>query len=537
MIDYTAPLDEINFLLNDVLNLDEVLKEDKFKDFSGDLMSAVLNEAGKFAAEKLSPLNASGDKQGSHAKDGQVTTPDGFKEAYAEFVQNGWNSVSSSVEHGGQGLPWMVSTAISEMWSSANMAFALCPLLTQGSVELLTHHGSDEQKEKYLQKLVSGEWAGTMCLTEPSAGSDVGAVSTKAVKNGDHYLISGQKIFITYGEHDFTENIIHMVLARTSDAPKGTNGISLFIVPKFLDDGSRNDLKAISIEHKLGIHASPTAVLGFGDNDGAIGYLVGEENSGLKYMFTMMNNARLAVGVEGVAISENSYQKAIAFAQEREQFGQTIDNFSDVKRMLLTIKANTEAMRALSYYVAKSMDVGNKKVVDLLIPVLKAHATDLGVDMSSMAVQIFGGVGYVEETGIVQNLRDARIAPIYEGTNGIQAIDLVMRKISMEGAFEELLAGIKPLYESNTKVAEAVAALQSATEYMHDLVQNDAEKAGFVAVYYLKMFGVVMGAVMMAACAKALNGESEFTSNKKQTIEFYMDYILPEVGYFERVIS
>jgi alkylation response protein AidB-like acyl-CoA dehydrogenase len=549
MTNYSAPLDEIKFLLNEVIGLDDVLKIQKFEEFTPDLISAVLDEAGKFAGEKLAPLNVIGDKIGSKAKDGQVTTPPGFKEAYAEFVANGWNSVPFSQEHGGQGLPWLVAIAVSEMWSGANMAFGLCPLLTQGSVELLSHHGSDEQKAKYLGKLISGEWTGTMCLTESKAGSDLGSITTQAVKSVDNYLIKGQKIFITYGEHDFTDNIIHMVLARTPDAPKGSRGISLFIVPKILDDGSRNDVKAISIEHKLGIHASPTTVLNFGENKDAVGYLVGEENNGLKYMFTMMNNARLSVGIEGIALAENSYQKAAAYAAEREQGGQAIIKYPDVKRMLMTIKANTEAMRALAYYAAKSMDLGARNIVDILIPVIKAHSTDIGFDMSSLAVQVFGGMGFVEETGITQNLRDSRITMIYEGTNGIQALDLVMRKLTLNDGnlFNDLSADVKHFYEGSGYAAQVAAAfekLTEATKHIQGLVANDKEKAGFLAVYYLKMFGIVMGAVMLAVSEKAAKRglkenteKSAFYNEKLETVQFYMDYILPEANYLVAVIN
>jgi len=530
MTDYTPPLLEMKFMLNEVFALGEL------SEFPRELTDAVLDEAGKFAAEKLAPINHSGDQQGSHAHDGHITTADGFKEAYADFVAGGWNSITASAEHGGQGLPVLLSVAVSEMWSSANMAFALCPLLTQGAVELLMQHGSESQRAKYLQKLVSGEWTGTMCLTESGAGSDVGAVATKALKDGDNYLIKGQKIFITYGDHDFTENIIHMVLARLSDAPAGSRGISLFIVPKFLDDGSQNDVRAISIEHKLGIHASPTAVLAFGDNDGAVGYLVGEENQGLKYMFTMMNNARLAVGVEGVAMAENSGQKAQAYARERMQGGKVIAEYPDVQRMLLTISANTKAMRAFSYYIARCIDLSNagdaaargkyKTIVDLLIPVLKSHATDLGFEMSSVAMQVFGGVGYIEETGIAQNLRDARIAMIYEGTNGIQAMDLVMRKIMVDGAFEALIEDLKPLYQGSVHEAPTLAVLEElaqATAEMRNLVKNDAEKAAFTAAFYLKDFGITMGAVMLAACeAKAADAQKDIVDNAA----FYFEYLV-----------
>jgi alkylation response protein AidB-like acyl-CoA dehydrogenase len=562
MTNYNAPLDEIKFVLNEVIGLDKVLQLEKFKDFTPDLIEAILGEAAKFADEKLAPLNSVGDKNGCKAHDGIIETPPGFKEAYSEFIANGWNGVPFSQNYGGQGLPWVISTAISEMWSGANMAFGLCPLLTQGAVESLSRHGSDAQKEKYLQKLVSGQWTGTMCLTESKAGSDLGAINTSATKNGEHYLIKGQKIFITYGEHDFTENIIHMVLARTPDAPKGSKGISLFIVPKFLEDGTRNDVNAISIEHKLGIHASPTAVLNFGENNGAVGYLVGEENSGLKYMFTMMNNARLGVGVEGIAVAENSHQKARAFANEREQGGHAIINYPDVKRMLITIKANTDAMRALAYYAAMSIDmeleIGNqescgsinyKNIVDILIPVIKAHSTDNGFEASSLAVQVFGGMGFIEETGIAQNLRDSRITMIYEGTNGIQALDLVMRKIILnDGAlFADLCTAAKGFYKDSghfAAVDKAFSNLELATKHMQGLVANDNKKAGFVAHYYLKMFGLVMGAVMLAASEKAANlglknnaDKAAFYNEKLELAQFYMDYILPEAEMLGELIA
>lgn len=552
MSDYTPPLEEINFLLHEVLAVKDVLAMEAFSTLSPELVSAVLDEAGKFAAEKLAPLNRKGDIQGSHGKNGHVTTPDGFKETYAEFVANGWNSVPFSPEVGGQGLPWMLSTAVSELWSGANMAFGLCPLLTQGAVELLSNHGSAEQRAAYLPKLVSGEWTGTMCLTEAQAGSDVGAVKTSAIKSGDNYLIKGQKIFITYGEHDLTENIIHMVLARVPNAPAGVKGISLFIVPKFLKDGSRNDVKAISIEHKLGIHASPTAVLNFGENGGAVGYLVGEENQGLKYMFTMMNNARLAVGVEGVALAEDSLQKAEAFAAERVQNGVTIDQHADVQRMLLTIRSQTEAMRALMLFVGKALDMSyshadstirqqHKDIVDLLIPVLKANATDTGFFMSSEALQVFGGIGYVEETGIAQNMRDARIAMIYEGTNGIQAMDLVMRKITADNG--RLFESLRPQVEAfiagsqyETKVSAAWQQLDRSTRRMRTLAETDKPSAGMKAYYYTRLFGLVMGAALFAASDKALQGNTPFTQQKARTIRFYMDYLLVEAVYLAGVV-
>jgi len=549
MSNYNAPLDDINFLLNEVLALDDVVKMPKYNGLTSSLVTTVLDEAAKFAQKKLAPLNSTGDIQGAVHKDGVTITPEGFKEAYQQFVQNGWNSVPFSVDEGGQGIPWMVSTAISEMWSGANFAFALCPLLTQGAVDLLESHANGEQKEKYLTKLVSGEWTGTMCLTEPQAGSDVGAIRTTAKKNGDSYLIKGQKIFITFGDHDYTDNIVHMVLARCEGAEDGIKGISLFIVPKILDDGLKNDVKVLSVEHKLGIHGSPTAVLNFGDEAGAVGYLVGKENEGIKYMFTMMNNARLAVGVEGVAIAENSLQKAEEYASERVQGGVAIKSYPDVQRMLLTIRSQTEAMRALSYFVGKAIDISKNNddedvrktysdIADILIPVLKANATDMGFFMSSEAMQVFGGVGYVEETGIAQNLRDSRIAMIYEGTNGIQAMDLVGRKIIIEDGrlFESLSIKVLGMASGSTYeelVKDAYNKLINATSHLRSL---DEKKAAFKAYYYTKLFGIVMGAVMMAASDRVLSGEDNFVKRKRKTIKFYFDYILPEANYLHELV-
>lgn len=563
---YHAPLDDIQFALHEVLKLDELLQLERYKDLSPDLLDAVLTEAAKFATEQLSSLNKIGDEQGCSVKDGVVTTPQGFKEAYRAFVENGWNSVPFAPEFGGQGLPWLVSCAISEMWSGANMAFALCPLLTQGAVEALGMYGSDAQKATYLEKLISGTWTGTMCLTEPHAGSDVGAVITQAVPNGDHYLIKGQKIFITYGEHDFTDNIIHMVLARVPGAAHGYKGISMFIVPKVLADGTRNDVTALSLEHKMGIHASPTAVLSFGEKAGAIGYLVGEEGAGLKYMFTMMNNARLAVGIEGVAVAENSYQQALAYANERVQ-GKSVGNedgtiihHPDVKRMVLKIRANTEAMRLLACYVAKGIDLYHyhadeavrekyHALVSLLIPVIKGHGSDLGFEMSSLALQVFGGVGYIEETGIAQNVRDARIAMIYEGTNGIQALDLVTRKLSANDgkAFETFLTEAAQMVQGSRHqetTQEALDALRHIGKELQKTLESTPQQAMFVACDFMRLFGVTVGAVMMAASHKAATeglqtspDKKEFYTQKCETADFYMRYILSEGAGLAKMVA
>ena len=454
MTSYTPPIDHMRFVLHDMIGIESLATLPGYSDLDRSLVDQIIDEAGKFAAGELAPLNQKGDREGARLENGVVRTPEGFKEAYRQFVDGGWNGLQFPEDYGGQGLPWTVATAVSEMWHSANMSFGLCPLLTQAGIELLLKFGTDQQRATYLEKLISGEWTGTMCLTEPHAGTDVGALKTTAKKEGDHYLIQGTKIYITYGDHDFTDNVIHMVLARLPDAPEGTRGISLFIVPKFLvnEDGSlgdRNDLRPVSLEHKLGIHGSPTCVMSFGDDKGAIGYLVGEEQGGMKAMFTMMNNARLAVGLQGLAIGERAYQAALAYAGDRIQGTrqvngttepQPIINYPDVKRMLLSMRSRIEAMRAMVYVTAAALDRAfkleddeerrvAKDRVDLLIPLVKAWCSDTGFDIASEAIQVHGGMGYIEETGVAQHLRDARINMIYEGTNGVQALDLVGRKL------------------------------------------------------------------------------------------------------------
>src|ERR1700761_142645 len=504
MTDYVAPLADIRFTVTKLAGFDEVAALPGAEDVTLDLAESIFDEAGKFAGGVLGPLNVVGDKQGSRLENGVVRTPDGWADAYKGFVDGGWNSVPFSPDFGGQGLPWIVSIALQEMWTSANMAFSLCPMLTQGAVEAIPHHASDALKATYLPKLISGEWTGTMNLTEPQAGSDVGAVRTKAVKDGDHYLITGQKIFITYGDHEMTENIVHLVLARLPDAPAGVKGISLFIVPKYMvgEDGSvgqRNDLRCASLEHKMGIHASPTAVMAYGDNGGAIGYLVGEENKGLQYMFTMMNNARLAVGLEGVAIAERGTPRAANFARERVQSRDiagtdatpvTIIHHPDVRRMLLTMKGLTEVSRALADLAAASTDVAKRHpdpaarqrrqaIVDLLIPIVKGWGTEVGSEVAAIGVQVHGGMGFIEETGAAQYMRDAKIAEIYEGTNGIQANDLIGRKLTRDGGVTaktfithmkewdgKLAAAGSEFAGLRAALAEGLAALDSATDWI-----------------------------------------------------------------------
>jgi alkylation response protein AidB-like acyl-CoA dehydrogenase len=570
---YAAPVKDMQFVLEHVAGLDQIARLPGGEVAHPELVGQILTEAAALADEQLAPLNASGDREGSTLENGVVRTPQGWREAYRKYVDGGWNSVPFEPEFGGQGVPWLVATAVNEMWQSANMAFALCPLLNMGAVELLNAHGSPEQKRLFLSKMVSGEWTGTMNLTEPQAGSDVGALRTRAVAENGHYRIKGQKIFITYGEHDLTENIVHMVLARTPDAPAGTRGISLFIVPKFLlgPDGrpkDRNDLRCVSLEHKLGIHASPTAVMAYGDNDGAIGYLVGEENRGLEYMFTMMNNARLNVGLQGVAIAERAYQQACSYARSRVQGREPgaagkagavpIIRHPDVRRMLLTMRAATEAARALTYFAFASLDLAKRHPdaderarhqarVDLLTPVAKAWCTDLGVEIASIGIQVHGGMGFIEETGAAQHFRDARIAPIYEGTNGIQAADLVARKIGRDGGaaartFLSELDALPPVLAAapgadlpaiGRQLAAGIAALREATAAIATQQGHRPAAAAAAAATYLRLCGVVTGGFLMAkgalAASRALgsgSGDSAFLEAKIATARFYADHVL-----------
>ena len=583
MSDYVAPVRDMQFVINELCDFDRMTELPGFEELESELVGAVLEEAGKFAGEVLAPLNEVGDQQGSRLKGDVVQTPDGWKDAYKQFADGGWCSIGFDEAYGGQGLPWLVATAVSEMWNGANMAFGLCPMLTQGAVEALVLHGSDAQKALYLTRLVSGEWAGTMNLTEPQAGSDLSGVRTKAVPNGDHFLISGQKIFITYGEHDLTDNIVHMVLARTPDAPEGTRGISLFLVPKFTvdDDGNlleRNDVHCVSLEHKLGIHASPTAVMSYGDNGGAVGYLVGEENRGLQYMFTMMNLARHAVGVEGVALAERAYQRARDYAKDRIQ-GRAITgkgtervaiiNHPDVRRMLMTMKAQTEAMRAIAYVDAAALDLSQHHpdpaerkrflaLFDLLTPIVKGHCTETCVELASLGVQVHGGMGYIEETGASQHLRDARITPIYEGTTGIQAGDLVGRKLLRDGgmtvravietmqavAAEVEAAGTPELVAIGKSLAASVAVLGEATDWLLAAGVRDPELPAAAAVHYLKLWGIVAGGWQMARAALAAHRHLEagsedevFYRSKIETTGFYATQVLPASSGLNTIIS
>lgn len=529
---YSPPIDDIQFLLHDVLGFEN-------EDLDRETTEAVLGEAAKLASEVLAPINWEGDQNGAKLNGHEVTTAPGWKEAYTAYKDGGWNSVVFDPEYGGQGMPWALAFPIQEMWQGANMSFGLCPLLNQGAIEAILAHGSDEQKTEYLPNLIEGKWTGTMNLTEPHAGSDLGLLRTKAEKQDDGtYKINGQKIWITYGEHDLADNIIHLVIARTPEAGDDVKGISLFIVPKFLADGTRNDVKCVGLDHKLGIHASPTCVMQFGDDGGATGYLVGKEGEGLKYMFTMMNNARLSVGLQGVAIAEASYQHAKAYAAERVQgksltTGErvTIDQHKDVQRMLLTMKSQIEAGRALAYDAALALDLAHTgdqdaaAKVDVMTPIVKAWCTDMAVEATSIGIQIHGGSGFIEETGAAQYFRDARILPIYEGTNGIQALDLAFRKTLRDGgqAVKVYIESIKTdaLKNEFSILDEATEALLKAgADKNLDLVQA-------MAAPYLKAFGIIAGAAMLEKSAKVSSGNKEFDDRKKQNAAFYTANILP----------
>ena len=545
---YKAPVQDIAFTLNHVAGLAEAVESGRLGDLGSDLVDAILEEAGRFAGNEMAPLGEIGDRQGARLTDGEVKTPDGWAELYRHWREGGWNGLTAPEAFGGQNLPHMLNVAALEMWNSASMAFALAPTLTMGAIEALVAHGSDALKDKYLAKMVSGEWTGTMNLTEPHAGSDLGVLKTRAERNGDGtYRIFGQKIFITWGEHDAADNIIHLVLARLPDAPAGTRGISLFLVPKFLvnDDGSlgeRNDVYCHSIEHKLGIHGSPTCTMIYGDGKfgvekGAIGWLIGEENKGLACMFTMMNNARLAVGMQGVAIAEAATQKAIAYANERTQgkapgwsgSGMSpIIEHPDIARTLVTMKALTQGARAICYTCAHAIDMSHhtegtdarfwSERAALLTPIAKAFATDVGVDVASLGIQVHGGMGFIEETGAARYLRDARIAPIYEGTNGIQAIDLVVRKLPLSSGeqvrgfigelrdiAERVAASNNAAFgETGDRLKAALAALETATTWLLEAqAEGRVAEALAGATPYQRLFGLVLNGCYLAKGALA----------------------------------
>jgi alkylation response protein AidB-like acyl-CoA dehydrogenase len=570
MSEYSPPLDDMRFVLDHVVDLAGLAALPGFEHADPETVHGILAESGRFFAQEFAPLNRVGDLQhSSRNNDGSVSTPEGFGRAYRRYVDAGWAGVPFPAEYGGGGFPWLVAIAMQEVMTAANMAFSLCPLLTQGAIDMLLHYGSEEQQEVYLPKMVTGEWTGTMNLTEPQAGSDVGALTTKAVPADDGtWRITGQKIFITYGEHDLSDNIVHLVLARVPDAPPGTKGISCFIVPKHLvaDDGSvgeRNAVHCVSIEHKMGINASPTCVMAY---DGAVGYLIGEPNQGMRYMFKMMNNARLSVGVEGLSLGERAYQQAVAYAAERRQGrapgapageSSAIIEHPDVRRMLLTMRAYIEALRCVAYLNAECLDLAQahpdeavraarQELADVLTPITKGWGTDLGVELTSLAIQVHGGMGYIEETGVAQHYRDARIAPIYEGTNGIQALDLVGRKLPMRGgaAVADFLGGIAATADAlvasdgelaaiGKQLAEAHATLQHATDY---LLANPASGPA-AATPYLRMCGIVTGGWLLARSAQAAQrlldegeGDPEQLAQKLVTARFYAEQLLPQAA-------
>ena len=578
MSEYLAPLREMRFVMQELAGLDQVVSLPGYQEAAPDVVDAILEEAAKFSGEVLSPLNRVGDTDGARWRDTVVTTSPGFKEAYRQFVDNGWNGLGCDPEFGGQGLPRLLSTAVSEMWKASNHAFSLCPMLTQGAIEALMIAGTDDQKAAYLPNLVSGEWTGTMNLTEPAAGSDLAAVRSRADPVGDGtYRIFGQKIFITYGEHDMTDNIVHLVLARTPNAPEGVKGISLFAVSKFLlkadgTPGERNDVYCVSIEHKLGIHGSPTAVLAFGDHGGAIGTLVGEENRGLEYMFIMMNAARFNVGLEGLGDAERAYQRAVAYAKERVQGAEVgvrggpkvpIIRHPDVRRMLMSMRARIEAMRALAYVTAAAQDNAHanpndgerstgQAFADLMIPVVKGWSTESAIDIASLGVQVHGGMGFIEETGAAQHLRDARITTIYEGTTAIQANDLIGRKIAREkgatirAVIVEMRAAAAQLDGDLAAVGArqsiAVDALDKAVSWIVANFAGDPKAAHAGAVPFLHLLGIVaggwqLGRAAVIARAKIAAGDSDpFWSAKLVTARFFADHFLTQAAGLSEVV-
>jgi alkylation response protein AidB-like acyl-CoA dehydrogenase len=542
---YTPPIAEQMLALDTAAGIGDLI-EDR------DLVAAIVEGAGQFAAGEFAPLNRIGDEVGAKWSSEGVTMPAGFKEAYRAYVEGGWGSLAGPEAHGGQGLPISLATIVLEDLGSANMGFSLCMMLTPGTVEALKHHGAPELQQAWLPKLISGEWTGTMNLTEPQAGSDVGALKTRAEPAGDgSYRITGQKIFITFGEHDLADNIVHLVLARLSDAPAGTRGISLFLVPKILPDGSRNDLRCVSIEHKLGIHASPTCVMAYGDEGGATGWLVGEENKGMAAMFTMMNNARLNVGLQGVSIAERATQQAVAYARERVQGSREgrparIVEFPDVRRMLLRMKALTQGARALCFYCAGQADRAERgdaearARADLVTPLVKAYGTDVGVEVASLGVQVHGGMGYIEETGAAQHYRDARISPIYEGTNGIQAADLVGRKLGMEGGavLFGLLDEIRADAADHARLLDLAEDCRRVAESLLGSAPDDRLAASYP---FLTMLSTAVAGWLLAKQVAALDGfecDPAFAAMKRAAARFYLEQIVPEAqGLFSAAMA
>ena len=581
MTEYSAPLKDQRFVINELAGLSSISQLPAFEHATDDLIEPILEEASRFASEVLGPTNVIGDQERCSIEDGKVKVPSEFTDAYQLFVESGWQSLDCPQDHGGMGLPSLIGSATAEMWQSANLALGLCPMLTDGAIETIKTHANDEIKQIYLEKMVTGEWTGTMDLTEPQSGSDLATIRTQSVPDGDHYKVSGTKIFITWGDHEMAENIVHLVLARLPDAPEGVRGISLFLVPKFLvnEDGSlgdRNDVYVTSVEHKLGIHASPTCVLSYGDNGGAVGYLVGQENRGLACMFTMMNLARLQVGIQGLAVSERAYQAARDYAKERVQ-GQIpgrhesarIVQHPDVRRMLMTMKSLIEAMRATAYVTAASIDISHQaedaetrsreiERTALLTPIAKGWMTEVAQELTSIGIQVHGGTGFVEETGAAQYLRDARILTIYEGTTGIQANDLVGRKIladsglAMQHMLEDIaeldskLANCGPELETiRSAVATGHRRLEQATQWLLGKAQDEPAVVYLAAFDYLMLAGTVVGAWQMGRAAEIAHkkleenaGDVDFYKAKIITARFYAEEILPRsAGYLEAATS
>ena len=572
MSDYQAPLEEMNFVVNRLLDLTNFSKAIDNEDASEGLLQAVLVEADKLASQVWAPINASGDQEGVKLTDEGVKSASGFKQAYQEYAQGGWSSLYFDEQYGGQGLPFSFAMPVAEMTNAANMSLGLCPMLTAGAIEAIAAHGSESLKDTYLEKMVSGQWTGTMNLTEPHAGTDLAVISSTATPEGDHFLIKGQKIYITWGDHDMTDNIIHLVLAKLPNAPEGVKGISLFLVPKFLVNpdggiGKRNDAYAINTEHKLGIHASPTCVMSYGDNGGAIGYLLGQPHRGLSAMFTMMNNERLVVGLQGVSLSDRAYQGALKYARERIQCAApgtkqrgAIIHHPDVRRMLMTMRSLTEAGRAIAYITAAQIDLSHnakdeitralaKKRVDLLIPIAKGWCTEVSQETTSLGVQVYGGMGFIEETGAAQHQRDARILTIYEGTTGIQALDLVGRKTlfdqgaAMADLVQQMRHDLLTHGEAVSKqhhgyMTEAIDGLESSYQRLLEQAPGDVMFAGSISFDLLMLSGYVCGAWQMIRSAGlvAMEENERFKANKLATVAYYLDHILPRFEAHRRSI-